>query len=225
VNDDASNNFHWTDNDGNVIAVGGTFNARYFYNDDRGNPELIKLVAGSGSVANSSVIVASYTERYDEGTTNMLRHNFMIIDHCGKGKLVGGGVLFATGSYSNESDPATWSYRQQSARTNLENSTTRENFIRGILNGDYDTEYPVQTISNIGFRYARDNEEIFRWSDNLQAYLTQFEGTNVNSPNYADQKLRMFSFMVYNNGTDENPDYVVESSEGFAEVSRYVPQS
>ena len=35
----------------------------------------------------------------------------------------------------------------------------------------------------------------------------------------------MFSFMVYNNGTDENPDYVIESSEGFAEVSRYMPQS
>ncbi len=224
VNDDASNNFHWTDNDGNVIAVGGTFNARYFYNDDSGNPELIKLVAGPGSVANSSVIVASYTERYDEGTTNMLRHNFMIIDHCGKGKLVGGGVLFATGSYSNASDPATWSYRRQSAETNLADSNARETFIRGILNSDYETEYPVQTISNIGFRYAPDNEEIFRWSDNLQAYLTQFEGTNVNSPNYTGQKLRMFSFMVYNNGTDENPDYVVESSEGFAEVSRYLPQ-
>lgn len=223
--DDGSNNFYWTDNNGNVIAVGGTFNARYFYNDDSGNPEIIKLVQGSGSVTNSSVIVASYTEKYDEGTTNMLRHNFMIIDHCGKGKLVGGGVLFATGSYSNASDPATWSYRRQSAETNLADSSARENFISGILNGDYETEYPVQTISNIGFRYAPDNEEIFRWSDNLKAYLTQFEGTNINSPNYTGQKLRMFSFMVYNNGTDENPDYVVESSEGFAEVSRYVPQS
>ena len=234
VEDDTSDSFYWTDgkdddlvedDEGNVIAVGGTFNARYFYNDDSGNPERIKLVAGSGSVANSSVIVASYTERYDEGTTNMLRHNFTIIDHCAKGKLVGGGVLFATGSYTDASDSNTWSYRQQSATTNLEDSTKREKFIKDILNGDYDTEYPIQTISNIGFRYTPDNEEIFRWSDNLQAYLTQFEGTNVNSPNYADQKLRMFSFMVYNNGTDENPDYVIESSEGFAEVSRYLPQS
>ncbi len=52
-----------------------------------------------------------------------------------------------------------------------------------------------------------------------------FEGTNVNSPNYAGQKLRLFSFMVYNSGTDQAPVYHIVPSEGYAVVERYQPQS
>lgn len=142
----------------------------------------------------------------------MLRHNFYIIDYCAEGNLLGGGVLYATTDGTN--------YRQSSAATHLATAATRRSFISGILDGDYNTEYKAQTINNIGFRYKpyKSTEDVFRYSDELSAYITTYEGTNVNSTNYEGQTLRLFSFMVYNNsGTT-----VIVPSDGYAEVSRYV---
>ena len=43
----------------------------------------------------------------------------------------------------------------------------------------------------------------------------------IPSRNYKDQTLRVYSFMVYNN----NGTIVVVCSDGYGEVSRYIPQS
>ena len=104
--------------------------------------------------------------------------------------------------------------------------TSREGFINGILSAPYDTEYTAQAIDNVGFRYKpfKDTEDVYRYSDDMKAYLTVFEASNVNSENYNNQKLRMFSFMVYNTGTAQSPEYHVICSDGYAEVSRYIPQ-
>ena len=67
----------------------------------------------------------------------------------------------------------------------------------------------------------KSTEDVYRYSDDLKAYITIYDGTNVNSTNYDGQKLRLFSFMVYdNNGTKE-----IVPSDGYAEVDRYQPQS
>ena len=227
----------WTDSEGNVLATGATYNARYVSSGNEthqtyGDCQIIKVKTQSGvSTDHTSVVSNSFTEVYYDGSTEKLRHNFYIIDYCAEGKLVGGGVLYATGSYSGNN----WSYRQDSATTNLADSTTRAEFIRGIINPidpsdpqqnrrlDYfGVEYKAQTINNIGFRYKpfKSTEDVFRYSDDLRAYLTMFEGSNVNSANYESQKLRLFSFMVY----DDNGTSVIVPSEGYAEVSRYQPQ-
>lgn len=112
-------------------------------------------------------------------------------------------------------------YRYSSADNILNAPTTREVFIRDILNGNYDIDYPAQSINNIGFRYKKfkSAEDVYRYSNDYSAYLTVFEGTNVNSVNYSGQKLRLFSFMVYdNNGTT-----TIVTSDGYAEVDRYLP--
>ena len=204
-----------------VIGTGATVKVRFVSsrNEMSGSTDcqIVKLVSDSGVAVlnNTSVVSNSFTEVYYNNSTEMLRHNFYIIDYCAKGKLVGGGVLFATTDLNGN-------YRQNSATTNLATKATRESFISGILNGDFSTEYKAQTINNIGFRYTPDNEEVFRYSGELSAYLTVFEGTNVNSENYQNQKLRLFSFMVYNSGTAESPTYVIVPSEGYAEVDRYI---
>ena len=124
-------------------------------------------------------------------------------------------------------------YRQTNAATYLGNYgtpseaasvTARQNFISGILNNDYDTEYVAQTINNVGFRYLPFNakDDVFRYSDIQHAYLTMYEGSNVNSSNYAGQKLRLFSFMVYDSGTNGAHDYHIVCSEGYGEVDRYI---
>lgn len=179
---------------------------------------IIKVSAGSGSetVAKHSDITESFTEHYytDSGT-EMLRHNFYIVDYCAEGTLKGGGVLFATTDGTN--------YRQANAATVLASTTTRKNFITGILGSDFEAEYAAQTINNVGFRYKpfKSTEDVFRYSDNLGAYITTYEGSNTNSASYSGQTLRVFSFMVY----DNNGTAVVVPSEGYAEVSRYQPQS
>lgn len=73
-----------------------------------------------------------------------------------------------------------------------------------------------------GFRYLpfKSTEDAFRYSSNLGAYITNFEGDNVNSVNYNGQKLRMFSFMVYNN----NGTKVIVPSSGYTEVSGYIAE-
>lgn len=214
----------WKDSNDKLLATGATYKARFVSSGNENNSgtdcQIIKVASQSGaSTANTSVVSNSFTEVYYDGTTEKLRHNFYIVDYCAEGSLVGGGVLYATGTYSGD----TWSYRQDSATTNLASLASRRTFITGILGTDFATEYKAQTINNIGFRYKpyKSTEDVYRYSDDLQAYLTMFEGTNVNSESYGDQKLRLFSFMVYdNNGTT-----VVVPSDGYAEVSRYIPQS
>lgn len=72
-------------------------------------------------------------------------------------------------------------YRYSSADNILNAPATREVFIRDILNGNYDIDYPAQSINNIGFRYKKfkSAEDVYRYSNDYSAYLTVFEGTNV----------------------------------------------
>lgn len=226
----------WKDSSGNILGSGttdSTFAARYVSSgnerDDNADCQVIKVENGTSTAANNkSVVSNAYTEvYYTDNGTEMLRHNFYIIDYCAAGKLVGGGVLFAT-------TDANGNYRQQNAGTHLADSTTRTNYIQSIINPvdpnnaqqrlDYfDVEFEAQTVNNVGFRYKpfKSTEDVYRYSDDLNAYITIFEGTNVNSSNYEGQKLRLFSFMVYdNNGTK-----VIVPSDGYAQVERYQPQS
>lgn len=209
----------WKDNKtGKVIGTGATFTARYVSSGNDSNSgtdcQIINVESDSSvSTNNTSEITNSYTEVYYEGTTKKLKHNFYIVDYCAQGNLLGGGVLYATTDGTN--------YRQSNAATVLATSKTRRNFISGILNNDYDTEYKAQTINNVGFRYKpyKAKEDVYRYSDVLNAYQYIYSGSNANNVDYNGQTLRVFSFMVYNNsGTP-----VIVPSEGYAEVSRYIP--
>ena len=228
----------WKDSNNNVLASGASYTARFvssgFNQDANGNDcQIICVEAGTANAAEHTSVVTNSTTTYDyEGSTEYLHHNFYIVDSFpydanGQiiGELVGGGVLFAT---TNGTD-----YRQTNAATYLGNYgtpseaasvTARQNFISGILNNDYDTEYVAQTINNVGFRYLPFNakDDVFRYSDIQHAYLTMYEGSNVNSSNYAGQKLRLFSFMVYDSGTNGAHDYHIVCSEGYGEVDRYI---
>ncbi len=216
----------WKDSSGNIIgsgATGSTFAARYVSsrNEEDGSTDcqIIKVENGTSAAANNTSVVSNaYTEvYYTDNGTEMLRHNFYIIDYCTEGKLVGGGVLFAT------TDATTGNYRQTNAGTALADATSRENFISGILGTDFTTEYTAQTINNVGFRYKpfKNTEDVYRYSDDLKAYITLYEGTNVNSDSYDNQNLRLFSFMIY----DNNGNNVIVPSDGYAEVARYQPQN
>lgn len=215
----------WKDSNNQILATGSSYKARFVSsgNESDGGTDcqIIKIVSQSGaSVTNKSVVTDSFTEvYYTDNGTEMLRHNFYIIDYCAEGKLVGGGALFATGSYSGNN----WSYRQANANSNLDTAAHRQAFISGILGSDYATAYEAQTINNVGFYYRpfKSTEDIFRYSGELQAYHTMFKGTNVNSSSYDGQKLRLFSFMVY----DNNGAKVIVPSDSYAEVDRYQPQS
>lgn len=227
-----SDNIVWKmityDTDGNssyvIVGTGKTFNARFMtqggISSDGNDCTIIKAESGSGeeTIPNHSDIYYSFTETYYSGDTEMLRHNFYIIDYCAEGELKGGGVLFATTEKNGEyrKDNAKKVLDDYNGKTGLQNRT---DFITGILKNDFDTEYKAQSINNVGFRYKpyKNTEDVFRYSDELHAYLTVFEGTNVNSPNYDGQKLRLFSFMVY----DDNGTKVIVPSDGYAEVNRY----
>ena len=210
---------NWTDNNGAVLAANTTsYTARYVTGSFAGGDadcQIIKQAAASGSTAHTSVIDNSYTEVFYDGTTEKLRHNFYIIDYSSESEFLGGGVLFATRKNN--------AYRQQGVGDVLDTKAERERFISGILRNDAATEYAPQTIDNIGFRYKPYNpkEDVFRYSEELSAYVTNYTGTNINSPNYEDQTLRVYSFMAYNN----NGNIVVVCSDGYGEVSRYIPQS
>ncbi len=201
-----------------VVCTESTYRAKFVATGSADNGtndcQVITVSSGSGSVANGKTVVTnSYTEIKNENDTTRLHHNFFIADFCEEGKLIGGGVLFATAVNGH--------YRYSSADNILNAPATREVFIRDILNGNYDIDYPAQSINNIGFRYKKfkSAEDVYRYSNDYSAYLTVFEGTNVNSVNYSGQKLRLFSFMVYdNNGTT-----TIVTSDGYAEVDRYLP--
>ncbi len=201
-----------------VVCTDSTYRAKFVATGSADNGtndcQVITVSSGSDSVANGKTVVTnSYTEVKNENDTTRLHHNFFIADFCEEGKLIGGGVLFATAVNGH--------YRYSSADNILNAPATREAFIRDILNGNYDIDYPAQSINNIGFRYKKfkSAEDVYRYSNDYSAYLTVFEGTNVNSVNYSGQKLRLFSFMVYdNNGTT-----TIVTSDGYAEVDRYLP--
>ncbi len=210
----------WKDSRGQILAIGATYKARYVssgfekYGEDEKDCQIITVTSGSaGASTNYTSVVTNSTTTWDNtGATETLHHNFYIVDYCAKGELVGGGVLFAT----TEND----AYRQNKASEKLATKETREAFINSIISAPYDTEYKAQTIENVGFRYKpfKDTDDVFRYSDTLSAYLTVYEGTNVNSTNYKNQKLRLFSFMVYK----IDNTYHVVSSEGYGEVDRYI---
>ena len=208
-----------------------TFTARFVSiaeRDGTDDCQIIKVEGGSSTAAeHKSVVSNAFTEKYysDSGDTQMLSHNFYIIDYCAEGELLGGGVLYATtenGAY-RQTNAATY-LGAYASPTDQASITARTNFITDILKAgtqtiDYSTEYKAQSINNVGFRYKpyKDTEDVFRYSNELNAYLTVFEGSNVNSPNYKGQKLRLFSFMVYKSGNNT----VIVPSEGYAEVDRY----
>lgn len=220
----------WKDSSGQILATGSSYKARFVSSGNEKNGstdcQIIKLESqSSASVEHKSVVSNAFTEKYYSGDTEMLSHNFYIIDYCAEGELLGGGVLYATtenGAY-RQTNAATY-LGAYASPTDQASITARTNFITDILKAgtqtiDYSTEYKAQSINNVGFRYKpyKDTEDVFRYSDELHAYLTVFEGTNVNSPNYDGQKLRLFSFMVYKNGNNT----VIVPSDGYAEVDRY----
>ena|GEM_PF-6824695 len=215
----------WKDSSGQILATGSTYKARFVSSGNEKNGstdcQIIKLESQSGaSVEHKSVVSNAFTEKYYSGDTEMLSHNFYIIDYCAEGELLGGGVLYATTENGAYRQTNTETYLGAYASPTVQASiTARTDFITGILNGDYSTEYKAQSIKNVGFRYKpyKKTEDVFRYSDELHAYLTVFEGTNVNSQNYDGQKLRLFSFMVYKSGNNT----VIVPSEGYAEVDRY----
>jgi hypothetical protein len=205
-------------NQNQIVATGETFKTRFTASGFKTNGESdcqIFTVSSetNASVAGKSVITNSTTEVYYDGATEKVKHNFYINDYCGEGKLIGGGVIYATVDENGD-------YRQTAAGNNLGNVTNRKNYINGILNGTYSKEYKAQTIDNTGFRYLPfgGNEDVYRYSSLLSAYQYTFTAQNNNSESYSGQKLRVFSFMVYNN----NGTTTIVPSEGYAEVTRYV---
>ena len=214
--------------DGNYIIVGtgATFTVKFATTGTDENSTVndcivIRVRNGNENehaVTNKSIVEKSYNEVYftDSGT-EMVRHNFYIIDFCAKGKLLGGGVLFATAKDGK--------YRQQSAADILGETAETRGFIKGILGTNLEqsgVEYKAQTIDNIGFRYLpfEDDGTAFRYSDDYQAYTTVYSGTNVNNDaNYGNQTLRLYSFMIYEDGGVKK----IAISDGYAEVTRVEP--
>lgn len=221
---EASPEKDWINSDGMLLAANKSeYTARFVSEADDNSGTDCQVITVSAHapeavVSGTSVITDSYTEVYYQNDTEMLRHNFYIVDYCDEGDLKGGGVLFATMENGV--------YRKDGVADHLDSVENRAEFIDSILkrNDVYDvsTEYKAQTINNIGFRYKPFNpkEDVFRYSDAIKAYQTVYEGSNINSPGYAGQTLRVFSFMIY----DNNGTIVVSPSEGYADVSRYIPQ-
>lgn len=220
-----SANTIWKMNGGvysNPVAVGkgATYTARFvptgIAQSGTKDVQVITTTTETTNVLGTTVITNVNTLKKDENDTSVLHHNFTIVDYCEKGTLIGGGVIYATANKGGD-------YRQAAAEQYLTDNTKRVSYINSILNGDYDTEYNAQTIKNIGFRYKKYNpkESVFHFSQSLSGYITVFEGTNVNSSNYQNQTLRLFSFMVYNTGTEQTPVYTIVTSDGYAEVDRY----
>lgn len=201
-----------------VVGKGSTYTARFttsgYETADNSDCQIITVESGSTSITNTSVIANGLSEIYydDDNGSPRAKHNFYIIDYVEEGKLLGGGVLYATTDGTN--------YRQSNAAEQLASVASRKNFIEAVLREDYATEYKPQTIANVGFRYKpfKDTEDVYRYSTALNAYQYIYTGDNAQNDSYAGQKLRVFSFMVYDNeGTP-----VVVPSEGYAEVSRII---
>ncbi|MCR5652625.1 MAG: DUF2460 domain-containing protein, partial [Ruminococcus sp.] len=166
-----------------VIGKGRTYNARFGMYQDSGEETedgitykfdwyTVKATARTNSVYSS--IAPAHQETFYENDTQKVRHNFYIIDATAFGTLVGGGVLYATAENG--------AYRQNSASVHLANAESQKTFINGILNGNYDEEYKSQTIDNVGFRYLpyKKGMDVFRYSDEMQAYLYTYGAVNTN---------------------------------------------
>lgn len=181
--------------------------------------QIIRVDSGTATVSASSSITYGYSIKYYDDDTEKAQHNFYIIDALtsSSGTLVGGGVLYATATDTTENGGT---YRQPAAGTHLASDASRKAYINGILNGTYDKEYKAQTINNVGFRYLPYDKgsDVFRYSDEMNAYVYTFAGTNTNNSSLGTQTLRVFSFFVYDNNGTKN---VVVSST-YAECSRYV---
>lgn len=180
----------------------------------------VKLFLGNGSktVDKTSVVYNGFNESYYNGTTQAVHHNFYIIDYFNKTtnsslEFVGGGVMYATVDSSGN-------YRQNAAGTNLADNASRVAFVTSSLKGNYTDDMPAQTINNTGFRYLSATGNVgkdkLRYSDALKGYQYTFTGNNNISDSYAGQKLRVYSFFVYTNGST----YTVVVSENYAEVER-----
>ena len=214
-----SGNYHWSIYEGSterVLATDKPYTARFVNSNDLNNNGVltIHLKAGTATVATgvNSAITYSYTGTYYSGSTQRARHNFYIIDTTAKGKLIGGGVLYATAENGE--------YRQPTAGNTLDTPEHMTTYINNILNGTYDKEYKPQTINNVGFRYLpyEKGKDVFRYSDAMGAYIYTFAGDNNNNISLQGQTLRVFSYFIYDNGGTKS----VVVSNMYAECSRYV---
>ena len=207
---DDSENAHWA-----TVASGtATYEARFGMGGPVSTTTFVRTVA-SGSTANTAVITPISNVVYNDGKS--VHHNYYILDFAQKGKLVGAGVLYATTDASG--NYRTVAANQQSTHP-LYTSASAKTFVESILTTDakFQTEYPAQSISNVGFRYMpyNGNEEILRYSTQLGAYNYIFEANNTVSSTYEGQKLRVYAFYVYDNsGTN-----TVVVSDQYAELSR-----
>ncbi|MBQ7503945.1 MAG: hypothetical protein IJT79_01320 [Ruminococcus sp.] len=220
-----SGNYYWCIMEGSterVLAANQNYIARYVTSNDVNNSvQTIYLKSGTASAATTpnSAIMYSYSVTYYDDDTQKAQHNFYIIDALtsSSGTLVGGGVIYATATNTTANGGT---YRQTAAGTHLADDTSRKAYINDILNGTYDKEYKAQTINNVGFRYLpyEKGTDVFRYSDEMGAYIYTFSGTNTNNSSLGTQTLIVFSYFVYKNGST----YTTVVSSTYAECTRYV---
>ena len=228
-----SGDYHWSVYDGStervLVSFDSTdevtyvspdktsFTARFGTNNSyESGIYTVKLSSGTAATATASSITHSYSFTYYDNDTKKAQHNFYIIDALtsSNGTLVGGGVVYAT------ANGVGGAYRQPAARTTLDTTENIQLYISGILNGTYNKEYKAQTINNIGFRYLpyTIGQDVFRYSEAINAYVYTFAGTNTNSSSLDGQTLRVFSYFIYDNNGTKN--IVVSST--YAEATRYI---
>lgn len=220
-----SGNYYWCIMEGSterVLAANQNYIARYVTSNDVNNSvQTIYLKSGTASASTTpnSAIMYSYSITYYDDDTQKAQHNFYIIDALtsSSGTLVGGGVIYATATNTTANGGT---YRQTAAGTHLADDTSRKAYINDILDGTYDKEYKAQTINNVGFRYLpyEKGTDVFRYSDEMGAYIYTFAGTNTNNSSLGTQTLRVFSYFVYKNGST----YTTVVSSTYAECTRYV---
>jgi hypothetical protein len=239
-----SGNVYWYIKDANdnevVLSNERTYTARFVQSTADAGTDNIKiyLKAGTKTVDKTSTIINSYSETYKDGDTDKVRHNFYIVDYfdesvAANGDFVGAGVLYATTDLQGN-------YRQSAAQTHLASAASMKTYIANALgvtynsstdvasssDTKYDVEYEPQTISNVGFRYlpasGKEGKDKLRYSEMLKAYQYIFGAQMNNSPSYENQKLRVYSFFIYKNSSNQ---YKIVVSGSYAEVVRYYPQN
>ncbi len=240
----SSGNVYWyiKDADDNEVVLSNerTYTARFVQSTADAGTDNIKiyLKAGTKTVDKTSTIINSYSETYKDGDTDKVRHNFYIVDYfdesvAANGDFVGAGVLYATTDLQGN-------YRQPAAETQLASTSSMKTYIANALgvtynsstdvasssDTKYDVEYEPQTISNVGFRYlpasGKEGKDKLRYSEMLKAYQYIFGAQMNNSPSYENQKLRVYSFFIYKNSSNQ---YKIVVSGSYAEVVRYYPQN
>ncbi|MBR1730984.1 MAG: hypothetical protein IJ725_00925, partial [Ruminococcus sp.] len=234
----SSGKYHWSIYEGSterVLATDTSYTARFVTsNDVNTSIQTIYLKSSTASAASTanSAIMYSYSSVDYESSTPTAIHNFYIIDAMtpSNGTLVGGGVVYATATTGSAVNQG---YRQANAQTVLGDngedddgksiSEKIQDYIGGILNTEakYSLEYKPQSINNIGFRYLpyENGKDVFRYSDAIGAYIYTFAGTNTNSESLNGQDLRVFSYFIYK---DTSNNYHTVVSGMYAQVSRYI---